>query len=78
MSECKHECVILKRICIFILGVVIGLAAGYQYGVGEVKERGQQRMKQRKAPEPRNESFFERKKERKRDFSPQNSGDVKR
>jgi len=46
MSECKHECVILKRICFFILGVVIGLGAGYQYGVGEVKERVQQRIKQ--------------------------------
>ena len=39
MSECKHECVILKRICIFILGVVIGLAAGYQYGVTNYQQR---------------------------------------
>ena len=38
--------VILKRICFFILGVVIGLGAGYQYGVGEVKDRIQQRIKQ--------------------------------
>ena len=44
MSECKHECVILKRICIFILGVVIGLAAGYQYGVGKFKERVHDRL----------------------------------
>jgi len=46
MAECKHECVILKRICIFFLGIVIGLAAGYQYGVGKFKERVQQRIMQ--------------------------------
>ena len=39
MSDCKYECVILKRICIFILGVVIGLAAGYKYGITEIKQR---------------------------------------
>ena len=39
MSECKHECVILKRICIFFLGIVIGLAAGYQYGVTNYQQR---------------------------------------
>jgi hypothetical protein len=39
MSECKHECVILKRICIFFLGIVIGLAAGYQYGVTNHQQR---------------------------------------
>ena len=39
MSECKYECVILKRICVFILGVVIGLAAGYQYGVTNYQQR---------------------------------------
>ena len=39
MSDCKYECVILKRICIFILGVVIGLAAGYQYGVTNYQQR---------------------------------------
>ena len=44
MSECKHECIVLKRICIFILGVVIGLAAGYQYGVGQVKQNFNNRI----------------------------------
>ena len=46
MSECKHECVILKRICIFFLGLAIGCAAGYMYGIAECKERVQNRMKQ--------------------------------
>ena len=88
MAECKHECVILKRICIFILGVVIGFVGGYKYGFAERTVRTHDRlMKQaekpmfkrqrNKAPEPRDKSFFEQKKERKRDFSPQNSGDVK-
>ena len=38
MSECKHECVILKRICIFFLGIVIGLAVGYKYGLVEAEQ----------------------------------------
>ena len=51
MSDCKYECVILKRICIFILGVVIGLAAGYKYGITEVKQRHHDRlMKQSEKP----------------------------
>jgi hypothetical protein len=73
MSECKHECVILKRICIFILGVVIGFVGGYKYGFAERTERMHDRlMKQaekpmfkrqrNKAPEPRDETFFEKKK----------------
>jgi len=44
MSECKHECVILKRICIFFLGIVIGLAAGYQYGVSNKAHRIHDRL----------------------------------
>tara|TARA_R100001463_G_scaffold132256_1_gene192791 strand:- start:1814 stop:2008 length:195 start_codon:yes stop_codon:yes gene_type:complete len=39
MSDCKHECIILKRVCIFILGVVIGFAGGYKYAVIEVQHR---------------------------------------
>ena len=39
MSDCKHECVILKRICIFILGVLIGFAGGYKYGVTEANQK---------------------------------------
>ena len=38
MSECKHECVILKRICTFFLGIVIGLAIGYKYGLVEAEQ----------------------------------------
>jgi hypothetical protein len=37
MNE-NNDCVALKRVCAFFLGVVIGLAAGYQYGVGQVKQ----------------------------------------
>ena len=33
MSDCKCDCKILKRLCVFFLGIVIGLAAGYQYGI---------------------------------------------
>ena len=51
MSECKHECVILKRICIFILGVVIGFAGGYKYGFSERTVRTHDRlMKQAEKP----------------------------
>ena len=44
MSECKYECVILKRICIFFLGIAIGLAAGYQYGVSNKAHRIHDRL----------------------------------
>jgi hypothetical protein len=51
MSDCKYECVILKRICIFFLGIVIGLAAGYQYGVINKTHRIHDRlMKQAEKP----------------------------
>ncbi len=44
MSDCKHECIILKRVCIFILGVVIGFAGGYKYAVIEVEHRVHDRL----------------------------------
>ncbi len=51
MSECKHECVILKRICIFILGVVIGFVGGYKFGFTEHTVRMHDRlMKQSEKP----------------------------
>ena len=72
MAKCKHKNIVLKRICIFFLGVVIGLVAGHRYGIAKAKERFHDRlMKQaekprlnqrNKAPEPRGETFFEKKK----------------
>ena len=51
MSECKHQCIVLKRICIFFLGVVIGLVAGHRYGVAKTKEHVHNRlMKQAERP----------------------------
>ena len=44
MSECKHQCIILKRICIFILGVVIGFAGGYKYHQTKVQHRVHDRL----------------------------------
>ncbi len=35
MSECKCDCVILKRICTFFLGLVIGVIGGFKFGVME-------------------------------------------
>ena len=43
MNE-NNDCVTLKRVCAFFLGVVIGLAAGYQYGVGQVKQNFNNRI----------------------------------
>jgi len=37
MSECKCDCVVLKRICTFFLGVVIGLTVGYKFGLTEAE-----------------------------------------
>ena len=73
MSECKHQCIVLKRICNFILALEIGFLGGYKYGFAERTERMHDRlMKQaekpvfkrqrNKAPEPRGETFFEKKK----------------
>mgnify|MGYP003120162741 CR=1 FL=1 len=44
MSECNGDCKILKRVCVFFLGVVIGSAAGYQYGVTSKTQRHHDRF----------------------------------
>ena len=50
MSE-NNESVVLKRICIFFIGLVIGLVAGHRHGVNEMKERVHDRvMKQSEKP----------------------------
>jgi len=50
MSE-NNENVVLKRICIFFIGLVIGLVAGHRHGVNEMKERVHDRvMKQAEKP----------------------------
>ena len=74
MSECKHECVILKRICIFFLGIVIGLAVGYKYHHTKVQHRVHDRlMKQAekpmfkrygKQPEPFEKGLFDKREKR--------------
>ena len=69
MSE-NNESVILKRICIFFLGLVIGLVAGHKHGVTEMKERFHDRVMKKaekpvqrnRIPEPRGKTFFENKK----------------
>ena len=51
MSECKHQCIVLKRICIFILGVVIGFGGGFKYHQAKVEIRVNDRlMKQAEKP----------------------------
>ena len=74
MSECKHQCVILKRICIFFLGIVIGLAAGYQYGVSNKAHRIHDRLLKQaekplfkrygKQPEPFEKGLFDKREKR--------------
>ena len=74
MSECKHQCIILKRICIFILGVVIGFAGGYKYHQTKVQHRVHDRlMKQAekpmfkrygKQPEPFEKGLFDKREKR--------------
>ena len=62
--------VILKRICIFFVGLVIGLVAGHKHGVTEMKERFHDRVMKKaekpvqrnRIPEPRGKTFFEKKK----------------
>ena len=50
MNE-NNDCVTLKRVCAFFLGVVIGLAAGYQYGVGQIRQNFNNRtIKQAEEP----------------------------
>ena len=44
MSECKHQCIVLKRICIFIVGVVIGFGGGYKYHQTKVQHRVHDRL----------------------------------
>ena len=79
MAKPNH--IIIKRLCIFFLGLAIGLYMGHQHGVTKTHERIQKRMLDRKermrdaVPPPRKETFF--KKNRKRDYTPQNAGDVK-
>ena len=51
MAKCKHKNIVLKRICIFFLGVVIGLVAGHRYGIAKAKERFHDRM-MKKAERP--------------------------
>ena len=76
MAKTNH--IIVKRLCIFFLGLGIGLYWGHQHGVIETHERIQKRMLDRKermrdaVPAPRKETFF-----KKRDYTPQNAGDVK-
>jgi len=62
--------VVIKRICIFFLGLVIGLVAGHKHGVTEMKERFHDRVMKKaekpvqrnRIPEPRGKTFFEKKK----------------
>ena len=50
MSE-NNESVVLKRICIFFIGLVIGLVAGHKHGENQMKERIHDRvMKQAEKP----------------------------
>ena len=70
MSECKHQCIILKRICVFILGVVIGFGGGFKYYQVVVEHRVHDRLLRdpvkpqrntNNVPKPRKESFFDKK-----------------
>ena len=73
MSE-NNESVVLKRICIFFIGLVIGLVAGHKHGVNEMKERVHDRVMKKAErpvqrnimPKPREESFFEKRENRKK------------
>ena len=61
--------IIIKRICIFFLGLGIGLVAGHKHGVSEMKERFHNRVMKKaekpvqrnRIPEPRGKTFFEKK-----------------
>lgn len=39
MSECKCDCVILKRICTFFLGLTFGVVAGFKFGIMECEQK---------------------------------------
>ena len=43
MSE-ENENVVLKRICIFFIGLILGLLAGHKSGETKMKERFHERM----------------------------------
>ena len=74
MSECKCDCVVLKRICTFFLGVVIGLAVGYKFGLTEAEqnhhdnfiEEAEKPMFKRygKQPEPFEKGLFDKREKR--------------
>ena len=50
MSE-NNENVVLKRICIFFIGLILGLLAGHESGETKMKERFHDRM-MKKAERP--------------------------
>ena len=50
MSE-KNENVVLKRICIFFIGLILGLLAGHKSGEAKMKERFHDRV-MKKAERP--------------------------
>ena len=50
MSE-NNESVVLKRICIFFIGLILGLLAGHKSGEAKMKERFHDRM-MKKAERP--------------------------
>ena len=75
MSECKHQCIVLKRICIFILGVVIGFGGGFKYHQAKVQHRVHDRLlkqaekplfkrQRNKAPEPFEKGLFDKREKR--------------
>ena len=48
MSE-NNESVVLKRICIFFIGLILGLLAGHKSGETKMKERFHDRMMKKAA-----------------------------
>ena len=74
MSECKHECIVLKRICIFIVGVVIGFGGGFKYHQAKVQHRVHDRLLKQaekplfkrygKQPEPFEKGLFDKREKR--------------
>ena len=66
--------VVLKRICIFFLGLGIGLVAGHKHGVAEMKERFHNRVMKKaeksvlprygKQPEPFEKGLFDKREKR--------------
>ena len=74
MAECKHECIVLKRICIFIVGVVIGFGGGFKYHQAKVQHRVHDRLLKQaekplfkrygKQPEPFEKGLFDKREKR--------------